>query len=375
LAGTTTLKDFCELRFLLSLEGIGIVKIRNLLSAFHSVDNIFEAGLNDLAKVEGIGMALSRKLIGSFSQLPTSLDLYKKEYETLTNKGISVSSFLDETYPQLLKRIYDPPMLIYVKGTLLKKDNFPVAIVGTREPSTYGKVQAEKFSSELARNGITVTSGLARGIDSIAHQTALQNGGRTLAVLGCGLDVVYPPENKKLYETIPENGALISEFPLGTKPDAQNFPTRNRIISGLSLGTVVVESGIQGGALQTAAFALDQGREVFAVPGNLGVKQSEGTNALIQKGEAKLVKNCEDILLELELKLKPVVHKHTAQKININLNLFEQKIVAALGQEEKHIDDLAILAGLSTADCLINLLSLEFKGIVKQLPGKIFVCL
>lgn len=368
----TTFQEFAQLRFLLSIDGIGPVKIRNLLSAFHSIDNIFEADLSSLSDVEGIGTFLSKKLSEAKRNLPSSFTIFEKEFAALQSLKIKAISFFDEAYPNLLKKIYDPPMILYIRGEFIEKDNFPIAIVGTREPTTYGKLQAEKFSSALASQGITIVSGLARGIDSIAHQAALKTNGRTIAVLGCGINVVYPPENKKLYEEISHSGLLISEFPLGTKPDAQNFPSRNRIISGLSLGCVVVESGIQGGALQTAAFALDQGREVFAIPGNLGIKQAEGTNALIQKGEAKLVLNPEDILVELELKLKPVVGK-TIPKPHIDLNLFEQKILTVLENKEMQIDNIASQTGLSTSDCLVNLLTLEFKGLVKQLPGKMFV--
>ena len=368
----TAFKEFAQLRLLLSIEGIGPVKMRNLLSAFHSLENVLEADFASLSNVEGIGKFLSKKLSEANLNGPSSFSKFEKEYARLHALNIKVVTFFDEAYPSLLKRIYDPPMILYIKGDFVEKDNFPIAIVGTREPTTYGKVQAEKFSSALASQGITIVSGLARGIDSVAHQAALKSNGRTIAVLGCGINVVYPPENKKLYEEIPNHGLLISEFPLGTKPDAQNFPSRNRIISGLSLGCVVVESGIQGGALQTAAFALDQGREVFAIPGNLGTKQSDGTNTLIQKGEAKLVRTPEDILIELELKLKPVVRK-TIPKPQIHLNLFEQKILSVLENKEMQIDAIASETGLSTSDCLINLLTLEFNGMVKQLPGKIFV--
>ena len=368
----TTFQDFAQLRFLLSIEGIGPVKIRNLISAFHSFDNILEADTSSLSDVNGIGIFLAKKLTEAKKTIPAAFTKFEKEFSGLHSHGVRAISFFDEDYPDLLKKIYDPPIILYVKGEFVVKDDFPIAIVGTRQPTTYGKIHAEKFSSELATQGITIASGLARGIDSIAHQAALKANGRTIAVLGCGINVIYPPENKKLYEEIPNAGLLISEFPLGTKPDAQNFPSRNRIISGLSLGCVVIESGIQGGALQTAEFALDQGREVFAIPGNLGVKQAEGTNTLIQQGSAKLVKNPEDILIELELKLKPVIGK-TIPKPQINLNLFEQKILAVLAEKEMQIDNIATETGLSTSDCLVNLLTLEFNGLVKQLPGKVFI--
>jgi len=373
LAGTT-FQQFAQLRFLLSIEGIGPVKIRNLLSSFHSIDNILEADPAKLSGVDGIGVFLAKKFSEAKKSLQQSFATFEKEFSALQAHNIKALSFFDDDYPELLKRIYDPPMILYVKGDFTAKDDFPIAIVGTRQPTQYGKIQAEKFSSELASQGITITSGLARGIDSAAHQAALKANGRTIAVLGCGMNVIYPPENKHLYEEIPNNGLLISEFPLNTKPDAQNFPSRNRIISGLSLGCIVIESGLKGGALQTAEFALDQGREVFAIPGNLGVKQAEGTNTLIQQGNAKLVKNPEDILVELELKLKPVIGK-TIPKPHIDLNLFEQKILNSLENKELQIDSIAAQTGFSTSDCLINLLTLEFKGLVKQLPGKIFVLL
>jgi DNA processing protein len=188
------------------------------------------------------------------------------------------------------------------------------------------------------------------------------------------MDVIYPPENDNLFAEITENGAVISEFKPGTKPDAQNFPRRNRIISGLSLGCIVIETGIHGGAMQTASFALDQGREVFAVPGNLGSRQAEGTNLLIQKGEAKLVASAEDVLIELNLKLKPVLGENIPRQ-QAELNLFEEKIINALSSEPIQIDKISSLTSLSTSDCLVHLLSLEFKGLVKQLPGKMFALL
>jgi len=264
--------------------------------------------------------------------------------------------------------------MLQIQGEILKNDEYSIAMVGTRQPTNYGKIQAEKFAADLARQNITTVSGLARGIDSITHSASLKNGGRTIAVIGSGLDVIYPPENKKLFEQIAEKGAIISEFPLGTKPDAPNFPKRNRIISGLSLGCIIIESGVAGGAMQTASFALDQNREVFALPGNVGVKQSDGTNLLIQKGEAELVRSAEDVLIELELKLKPVLGKNIPKQ-QVDLNLFEEKILNILDSEPLHIDKIAAEAELSTSDCLVHLLSLEFKGMIKQLPGKVFALL
>ncbi len=208
----------------------------------------------------------------------------------------------------------------------------------------------------------------------MAHHAALKNNGKTIAVIGSGMDVIYPPENKKLFDEIAEKGAVISEFKPGTKPDAQNFPRRNRIISGLSLGCIVIETGLNGGAMQTAALSLDQGREVFAVPGNLGIRQAEGTNMLIQKGEAKLITSAEDVLVELNLKLKPLPGENIPRH-QVELTLFEEKLINVLTGEPIQIDKISSLAGLSTSDCLVHLLSLEFKGLVKQLPGKMFALL
>jgi DNA processing protein len=261
--------------------------------------------------------------------------------------------------------------LLYLLGSIdtLKKNT--IAIVGTRMPTSYGKYQAESMARELALNNIVVVSGLARGIDSIAHNSALKSGGKTIAVIGSGIDVIYPPENKNLFNKIIEQGLIISEYPLGTKPDAQNFPKRNRIISGVSLGTLIVETRLNGGAMQTAAYAIDQNREIYAIPGNINSKQSEGPNSLIQRGEAKLVLSVDDILDELINKLDVKKNKKNVEQ-NLMLNLFEEKIIAVLNEEPKHIDEISKLTSLSVSDCLVNLLILEFKGIVKQLPGKVF---
>lgn len=359
------------LKLLLSVDGIGPGKVKTLLSKFRSVENIFSAATSELISVTGIHKNLAKRIHEAFLKKEEFSVSVKKEIEKAANEKIDIISVWDDEYPALLKKIFDPPLLIYKKGSFSEPDKYSIAIVGTRQPTGYGKIQAEKLTADLVAQNITIVSGLARGIDTIAHRSALKSGGRTIAVIGSGLDVIYPPENKKLFREISENGAVISEFGFGTKPDAMNFPRRNRIISGLSLGSVVIETGIPGGALQTAAFALDQNREVFAVPGNLGVKQSEGTNSLIQKGEAKLVKNAEDILVELELKLKPVVGKNIPRP-KIDLNLFEEKILNVLEAKSEQIDNIAMLTELNTSDCLVHLLSLEFKGLVKQLPGKVF---
>lgn len=359
-----------KLRLLLSVEGIGPGKIRNLLSGLRSLDNILTADYNTLLSIPGISSTIATRLIHSKKAEPEIRKNVERELLILQRINGRVITVWDKEYPSILKKIFDPPLLLYVKGSFEVQDDSSIAVVGTRKPTNYGIIQCERITEGLILKGITIVSGLARGIDSIAHSTALKNKGRTIAVIGSGLDVIYPPENRRLFNEISANGAVISEFPPGTKPDAQNFPRRNRIISGISLGTLIIETGLSGGAMQTAALALDQNREVFAVPGNLQVKQSEGTNRIIQRGEAKLIKDAEDVIVELELKL-PFVTK-TLSKPKMDLTLFEEKIINSLIEKELHIDEISLSTTIPVSDCLVNLLSLEFKGMVKQLPGKVF---
>ncbi len=365
-------KNLSALNLLLKIEGLGPSKILNLISKFHLPINIFSASKKDLSQVSFINTILASRIQKAAVHLVKNEEQFTKEVEKIRMNGFKIITYFDSDYPKILKNIYSPPIVLYVWGELQTQDAYSLAVVGTRQPSLYGKKIAEKITAELATNNITIVSGLARGIDSISHRTALKNNGRTIAVIGSGLDKIYPSENNALAKEISENGAVISEFPLGTKPDKQNFPRRNRIISGLSLGTVIIETKLNGGAMQTAAYALDQNREVFAIPGNLESPQSEGTNILIQKGEAKLVKNADDIFVELDLKLKPIIGKNIP-KPEIELNMFEQKLLDTLTNDPIQIDKLANKINCSTSECLVNLLSLEFKGLVKQLPGKQFV--
>ncbi|HEX2866819.1 MAG TPA: DNA-processing protein DprA [Ignavibacteriales bacterium] len=367
-------EQLVSLRLLLSVEGIGPGKIRNLLAQFKSLDNILSASHQQLLETDQISQILAQRIRHAAFSREAFRKKILQEFENLDKLGASVITVWDACYPALLKKIYDPPIILYALGTLTEQDNYSIAVVGTRRPSNYGKLQAERFSSELSLQGVSLVSGMARGIDSIAHRAAIKKGGRTLAVIGSGLDVIYPPENKDLFHDIQQNGAVLTEFELGTKPDAQNFPRRNRIISGISLGTIIIESGITGGAMQTASFALEQNREVFAVPGNLGSWQSEGTNALIQRSGAKLVSGIDDVIQELEIKLKPVIGKNIP-KPEEELNIFEEKLMACLDKEPRQIDVISAISQLSTSDCLVYLLSLEFKGLVKQYPGKMFSAL
>ena len=364
-------EELVSLKLLLSINSIGPHKVLTLVSKFRAPGNVLSSSYSSLTQTEGISNNLANRILSSGKYYEEARENFEKELTTLEKVSGRIISYWDDEYPKMLKNIYSPPIILYVIGEFKESDKCAISIVGTRNPTNYGKTCAEKFSRELAANNITIISGLARGIDSIAHRGALRAGGRTIAVIGSGLDVIYPPENKDLFDSIAENGMIISEFEPGTKPDAQNFPRRNRIISGLSLGSLLIETKLNGGAMQTASYALDQNREVFAVPGNIGSPQSEGTNILIQKGEAKLVRLTEDILNELELKLKPVIGK-SIPKPAAELNLFEEKIISVLDSEPKHIDKIAEETELSVTDCLIHLLSLEFKDMVKQFPGKNF---
>ncbi len=363
--------NFLKLRNLLSIDGIGPIRIIKLLKHFNTLDRIYSADRFEFENIDSINSNLTSRIIESRNNLQAFSNSLENEIAKLEKMNARVITYWDDKYPKILKNIYMPPLILYILGDFHESDKYNIAIVGTRKPTDYGRSITAKFSKELAEQNITIISGLARGVDSIAHRSAIKAGGRTIAVIGSGLDVVYPPENRALFNEITQNGVIISEFELGTKPDAQNFPRRNRIISGISLGTLVVESKKNGGAMQTANYAMDQNREVFAIPGNLNIPESEGTNILIQRDEAKLVTEPEDILLELNLKIQPLVGKNIP-KPKIDLSLFEEKIYNCLETSPKHIDIIANETTISTSECLVNLLSLEFKGVIQQLPGKMF---
>ncbi len=288
---------------------------------------------------------------------------------------VEVFSLTDKDYPTNLRYIYDPPSTFYVKGKILPEDNVAIAIVGSRRATYYGLKNAQSLSFELAAKGITIISGLARGIDSAAHRGALEAKGRTIAVLGSGLNIIYPRENKKLAEKISQNGAVVSEFPLDTAPHPHNFPRRNRIISGLSLGVVVIEAAKKSGALITANCALEQGREVFALPGKVDSFTSCGTHSLIKEG-AKLVGSVEDIIEELEpLKFCRAAQTKSEGKAGIEPNLpqEERQVYSCLSSEPVHLDELVQKVDISYGKLLTSLLKLEYKKLIKELPGKIFV--
>ncbi|HEX9614102.1 MAG TPA: DNA-processing protein DprA [Bacteroidota bacterium] len=355
-----------DLLRLSSVPRIGPLKIRALLTAFDTPDGVLRATPRDLIRVPGI----DKKLASAIAHHDG--DRYADHQIRLVRRiGGNILAYWDDRYPDLLKKIYDPPPLIFVLGDLKPADRLSMGVVGTRQPSRYGVSIAELLSVELSKLGIVIVSGLARGIDTVAHTSALKAGGRTIAVIGSGLDVPYPPENRGLMETITGQGAVISEFPMGASPDPSNFPRRNRLISGLTLGIVVVESDVDGGAMITASTALDQNREVFAIPGMVTEKRSQGPHKLIREGRAKLVHSIEDILDELQ----PFTRLRTGTPKSEplpELTLFERRIHDILLPDPVHIDVVSEQSGLSVPDTLVTLLALEFKGLVKQLPGKFF---
>lgn len=362
------MENFRDLLRLSSVPRIGSQKLRFLVNHFGDPLSVLKASALDLIKVNGIDRKLASNILHHDGN-----GFADDQLKRLERTNGRIITCWDKEYPDLLGKIYDAPAILFLLGKLSDIDQSSIAIVGTRNPSQYGRSTAAKLTRELATMGITTVSGMARGIDTIVHTTSLKSEGRTIAVIGSGLDVPYPPENRKLMYQIAESGAVVSEFPMGTKPDATNFPRRNRIISGLSLGTVIVESARDGGAMITANTALDQDREVFAIPGNISEKKSSGPNTLIKEGRAKLTISVEDILEEIRFRFnREDLRKIVPQKAP-EVNLFEDRILKLLSENPIHIDAISEEGNLSSADTLVHLLSLEFKGLVRQLPGKYFI--
>jgi len=347
---------------LASVPGIGPKRFGGLISKFGTPQKVFSASSDELSSVPG----MDKRVVSSILQ-GGDRGWVREEISRMEAKGIDLLTISDTLYPNRLRQIYDPPPLLYLRGELTKGDNLALAIVGSRLATIYGRLVTERLALQLAKRGITIVSGLARGIDSSAHRGALKAGGRTIAVLGCGVDVIYPPENEGLMNQITTSGAVISEFPLGSPPEAGNFPQRNRLISGLSLGVIVVEAGQRSGALITAQCALDQGREVFAIPGNINARTSKGTNQLIKEG-AKLVDGVDDILEELGMASSPSDDSPPPKLEGDEATLFE-----LLSSEPIHVDRIIRQTGYSSPQVLSLLLSLELKGLVRQLSGKLFV--
>lgn len=369
------LEEFIALRRLLRSSQIGIVRLRSILDAFGKGVDVIDTSVKKIAQDVKLTEAAYKGLLDGVGNGDFDSD-YKKDYEYISSFGGKILSYGSEFYPSQLVNIYDPPILLYVAGEITEEDKRSIGIVGTRTPTPYGTRSAADIAAGLANEKFTVVSGLARGIDTTSHRATLEAGGRTIAVLGSGFRNIYPQENKKLVkEIVNGNGAVITEYPPDTKPDAINFPARNRIISGLSLGVLVVEAAEKGGALHTAAFANDQGKAVFAIPGNINSVKSGGTNRLIQNGEAKLVIDVFDILDELNIKPQkaPLFEEEKDIVVPEDLSIFEEKLYSAIEFQPLHIDEIANLTGLNVSECLTTLLTLELKGYVRQLPGKNFV--
>ena len=346
------------------VQEIGPVWGRKLMASFGSPEKIFNADTAELLSVKGISRERVEN-IRKFSQW----DEVEKYARVIETKGISVVPCQDDRYPEALKNLEDAPLLLYIKGQYNPDDRFAIGVVGSRDHTPYGESVTQRIAGELAASGFTVVSGLARGIDTLSHKSALAAGGRTIAVLGSGADVYYPPENRGLSERIASSGCVISEFLPGTMPNRENFPRRNRLISGLSLGILVVEATDNSGSLITAGYALEQNKEVFAVPGNITSRNSEGTNKLIKQG-AKIVLKTDDIVEELAPVLKGYIR--AGRKECVQLEGEESRLCTMLSREPKHVDLLSRESGLSINQLLGLLLSLELKGIVKEAGGKRF---
>ncbi len=348
---------------LFSIPTIGPVRMRKLISALGHPDEVLKAPIQKLIAIDGIDLKTAKKI-----KAGPNPDFVEMQLAGLYRHNATLISYWDDAYPKRLKRIFDPPAFLFIKGRVELLNSPGIGIVGTRVPSSYGQRITQQFTSELCQEGFTIISGFARGIDSIAHHTAIQQGAPTIAVFGTGLDYIYPAENKKMVDTFLNNGLFITEYPFGTKPDAGNFPKRNRIISGLSLGILVTEAGAKSGALLTAIYAADQNREVFSIPGPITSGKSGGCNSLIKQG-AKLVQSIQDILVELEGQLQVQFKAKPDPVLEGN----EQIIFKVLQNEALHIDQIALQSGLSTSEALTALLTLELKSLVRQMAGKMFV--
>ncbi len=353
------------------VKNMGPVSFKKLLEAFGSVPGIFGATQKRFQAVEGVGKIRHAELQNK--ELLKKADL---EIEKAAKAHAEIVTFFDERYPEDLKQIYDPPILLYVKGRLPSVHDSVVAIVGSRVASLYGRRTAQRIARDLAEARVVIVSGMAIGIDSAAHEGALQADGVTVAVLGGGLSKIYPAENKKLAAEIAKKGAVISEYPMEMSPRPQYFPIRNRIISGLSKAVLVVEAREKSGALITVDAALDQGRDVFAVPGNVDSARSGGTHALLKQG-AKLVTCAEDILSELQIRPVRASQKSggeiSFQKEVRGLSAEENKVLSLLDSQSVPVDELVEQSGLPTHRAIATLSLLEIKGFAKQLPGKYFI--
>ncbi|TAJ25515.1 MAG: DNA-protecting protein DprA [Nitrospirae bacterium] len=372
-AGTSSLQSWFRLR---AVHGLGDAGLCRLAEAFGSPEAVLQASTESLMAAGSVSFVVAQAI----QQVPDreTQDAIDRELELLERLQVSVVSYLDAAYPARLKTIADPPPLLYVSGALDQRDRHAVAIVGARRATAAGRLVTEQLSRDLASAGFTIVSGLARGVDAAAHRGALAAQGRTLAVLGCGIDRTYPPEHQALRQQIEAHGAVLSEFPLGAHPHAYHFPRRNRIISGLSLGVVITEAAVQSGSLITAGLAVEQGREVFAVPGFVRAENSRGPNGLIKQG-AKLVETVVDVIDELLPQLDGSFREQMQARGAVQagdepqLDEAERKLHDVLSFEPMHIDDLIVRTGLPAADVAGLLLAMELKGAVRQLPGRSYV--
>lgn len=336
---------------------VGRVRVGQLEDHFGTLEAAWSASAGELRSA-GLDATTVATVIDERSRIDPD-----DELERLERAGVRALTTHDEGYPPRLREIFDRPPVLFVRGTLTPADEWAVAVVGTRRVSVYGRQAAEEMARGLAMNRVTVVSGLARGVDAIAHRAALEAGGRTIAVLACGLDLVYPPEHKRLAEQIIEQGALISDYPIGTQPRSEFFPRRNRILSGVSLGVLIVEGDVKSGAMITARQALEQNREVFAIPGSVYSPNSRGTNKLIQDGEAKLTIEVQDILEELNLTMAS--HQIEMAEL-VPADETESVLLRILGAEPRHVDEVRRESGLSIAAVTSALAMLELKGVVRQ---------
>lgn len=345
------------------VKGIGAARLRVLMDTFGDVETAWQAGEDDLRSA-----GLNARIIENLLKLRASLDL-DQVWERIQAHGMRVLTWDDPDYPRRLMEIDQPPPVLYVLGELLDADEWAIAVVGSRRITAYGRQVTEEIAASLARNGITVISGLARGVDAVAHQAALQAGGRTLAVLGSGLDRIYPPEHRQLAEHMTTQGAILSDYAPGTPPDAANFPPRNRIISGLARATVVVEAGERSGALITAAFAAEQGREVFAVPGNIYAPQSKGPNRLILDGARPLL-DVKDLLEILDL---VSIGDYRQARTVLPADAVEAQLFSILGREPLHVDEIRSRANMPIEKVSAALTLMELKGMVRQVGGMHYI--
>jgi DNA processing protein len=345
------------------VKGIGAVRFRNLLAVFGDAETAWKAPVESLRAA-----GLSSRLVENLCQMRSQVVL-EQVWERIQAQNISVLTLEDESYPRRLKEIDQPPPVLYLRGDLQLEDEWAVAIVGTRRITPYGRQITEEVSGTLARNGVTVVSGLARGVDAVAHQAAVHAGGRTLAILGSGVDRIYPPEHQRLAEQICLNGAVLSDYPIGTPPEGPNFPPRNRIISGLSLAVIVIEANLDSGAMITATFAAEQGRELFAVPGSILAPQSRGTNRLIRDG-ARLLLDPHEVLEILDLQK---VTAHQSARQILPGDPVEAQLYQVLGTEPLHVDDIRSQTGMSIDKVSSTLALMELKGMVRQVGGMNYV--